>query len=326
MTNRDTENRILLAADIGGTAIKLAIINTQGLMLDRWKIPTDLREKGKNISEDITKEFKKKLAEEEFSSFEVIGMGIGIPGFAALDGTVKFSGNIGWKNYDIKKDLNKWWDIPIAVHNDCDVAALGEKFIGKAKNVENYIFLTLGTGLGAGIVINGDLYLGHGGTAGEFGHIPLQVMGKQFQCTCGLPECAEPVFSATGLVNLFKKHRDENPNIETSVKAEDGFEIWEGVRAGDEIAIKAAREFAEYGGRLLAIVAMTFNPETILLGGGLAHDNDTLIEYLTPVYERFTHDFIRESTRFELCNVGNDSGLYGAAYAAMKLTHDHIHY
>ncbi len=326
MTNRDTESKILLAADIGGTAIKLAIINTQGLMLDRWKVPTDLRGKGKNIPEDITKEFKKKLELKKYADFEPIGMGIGIPGFAALDGTVKFSGNIGWKNYDIKKDLNKWWDLPIAVHNDCDVAALGEKFIGKAKNVENYIFLTLGTGLGAGIVINGNLYLGNGGTAGEFGHIPLQVMGKQFQCTCGLPECAEPVFSATGLVNLFKKYRDENPNIKTSVKNADGFEIWEGVRSGDEIAIMAAKEFAEYGGRLLAIVAMTFNPETILLGGGLAHDNDTLIEYLTPVYERFTHDFIRETTRIELCNVGNDSGLYGAAYAAMKLTHDYIHY
>ncbi len=326
MTNRETEKEILLAVDIGGTSIKLAFINTQGLMLAQWKIPTNLTDKGSSIPEDITREFKNKLAEKEFASFTVIGMGIGIPGFASLDGTVKFSGNIGWKDYDIKKDLRKWWDIPIAVLNDCDAAALGEKFIGKARDVLNYVFLTLGTGLGAGIVINGELYVGNGGTAGEIGHIPLQVLHKQFQCKCGLPECAEPIFSATGLVNLFKKHRDENPKIATTVKKEDGFAIWQGVRSGDEIAIKAAREFAEYGGRVLASIAMSFNPETIILGGGLAHDNDTLIEYLTPVYERFTHDFIRETTRFELCNVGNDAGLYGAAYAAMKLTHKILHY
>ncbi len=148
-----------------------------------------------------------------------------------------------------------------------------------------------------GIFINGELYLGNGKSAGEIGHVPLQLMHKQFQCTCGLPECAESIFSAIGLVNLFKKHRDQNPNIKTIVEVEDGFTIWEGVRAGDEIVIKAAREFAEYGGRMLAFVAMILNPEIIILGGGLAHDNDTLIEYLTPVYERFTHDFIKRNNK-----------------------------
>lgn len=323
---REVSTDILLAADIGGTTIKLAVINSQGLMLKQWKIKTNLGDKGTQIPEDITIEFKETLELEEFKHLNPIAMGIGIPGFAALDGTVKFSGNIGWKNYNIKSVLNKWWDLPIAVHNDCDVAALGEKFIGAGRELDNFVFITLGTGMGAGLFLNGKLYMGSAGTAGEFGHIPIQVMDKQFQCTCGLPECAEPVFSATGLVNFFKKHRDANKNIETSVKEEDGFAIWEGVRAGDKIAIMAAREFAEYGGRVCATIAMALNPEKILLGGGLAHNNPTLIEYLQPVYERFVHDFISDSTKLALCLVGNDAGLYGAAYAGMKLANKKVFY
>ena len=326
MSNRELSKDILLAADIGGTTIKLALINLQGLMLKKWKIKTIIEGNGNQIPEDITREFKKALEEDEFKDFNPIAMGIGIPGFAALDGTVKFSGNIGWKNYDIKKVLNKWWDLPIAVHNDCDVAALGEKFIGAGKDLDDFVFITLGTGMGAGLFLNGKLYMGSAGTAGEFGHIPIQVMNKQFQCTCGLPECAEPVFSATGLVNFFKKYKALNPDMETSVKEDDGFAIWEGVRAGDKIAEMAAREFAEYGGRVCASIAMALNPAKILLGGGLANSNPTLIEYLQPVYERFVHDFISDSTKLDLCIVGNDAGLYGAAYAGMKLTNKKIFY
>lgn len=313
---------LLLAVDIGGTFIKLAIITRAGLMLDRWKIKTDLREKGKYIPEEITNQFQNKLKDNKYLGKKAIAMGIGIPGFPSLDGIVKFSGNIGWKNYDVKKDLRKWWqDLPIAVHNDVDMAALGEKFIGKGRDVDNFVFLTLGTGLGAGIIINGKLYQGAGGTAGEVGHIPLQGFRTRFQCTCGLPECAEPTFSATGIINIFKELKANNPNIKSILDNEEinGKNIWDAVRANDKLAIMAAKDFAEYGGRELATIAMILNPETIILGGGLAHDNYTLLEYLEPVYKRFTHDFIRETTRVELCNVGNDAGLYGASYSAMLL-------
>lgn len=313
---------LLLAVDIGGTFIKLAIITRSGLMLDRWKIKTNLIDKGKYIPEEITKEFKDKLKGPKYEGKKAIAMGIGIPGFPALDGTVKFSGNIGWKNYDVKKDLKKWWnDLPIAVHNDCDMAALGEKFIGKARDVDNFVFLTLGTGLGAGVIINGKLYQGSGGTAGEIGHIPIQGFKTRFQCTCGLPECAEPLFSATGIINIYNDIKKNNPKVKSILDDQEinGKKIWDAVRKKDSLAIKAAQEFSEYGGRVLATIAMILNPETIILGGGLAHDNDTLLEYLQPVYKRFTHDFIRETTRIELCNVGNDSGLYGACYSAILL-------
>ncbi len=316
---KNIDNKISLAVDIGGTFIKFALINRQGIMLDLWKIPTNLEEKGKYIPQELTKELKNKLEQKEFKDYEVIGMGIGIPGFPALDGKVKFSGNIGWKDYDIIKDLKDDWDIPIFVHNDCDMAALGEKFIGIAKDLKNYVFITLGTGLGAGIVINGELFQGAGGMAGEFGHIPIQGNMPKYTCTCGLPECAEPAFSATGLVNIFKKVKDENPDIETNINP-DGKSIWEGVSKGDKISIWSVEEFSEWGGRVLASIAMSYNPERIIIGGGLAHDNQPLVDYLQPVYERFTHDFIREVTKLQLCHVGNDSALYGAAYTVMKKT------
>ncbi|BDV02188.1 MAG: glucokinase [Candidatus Hepatoplasma vulgare] len=319
--NKDNKE-LLLAVDIGGTFIKLAIITREGLMLDRWRIKTNTNEKGKYIPEEITNQFKNKLNEEKYQNKKAIAMGIGIPGFPALDGTVKFSGNIGWKNYDVKKDLKKWWnDLPIAVHNDCDMAALGEKFVGNFKKVDNFVFITLGTGMGAGILINGKLYQGSGGTAGEIGHIPIQGFKTRFQCTCGLPECAEPTFSATGLINIYNEFRSKNSNIKSILddKEINGKNIWDAVRENDKLAIMAAKEFGEYGGRLLATVAMSYNPEVIILGGGLAHDNETILEYVIPVYKKFTHDFIRETTRVELCSVGNDAGLYGASYSAMIL-------
>lgn len=325
MTNTkkiDKEKDLLLAVDIGGTFIKLAIITTEGEMLERWRIETNTKEKGKYIPWEITKEFKDKLQEGKYQGKKAIAMGIGIPGFPALNGVVKFSGNIGWKNYDVKKDLKKWWgDLPIAVHNDCDMAALGEKFVGKFRDIDTFVFITLGTGMGAGILINGRLYQGFGGTAGEFGHVPLQGFKTRFQCTCGLPECAEPTFSATGLINIYNDLKEKNPEIKSLLdnKEINGKNIWDAVRENDKLAIMAAKEFGEYGGRLLATVAMSYNPEVIILGGGLAHDNPTILEYVLPVYERFTHDFIRETTRVELCSVGNNSGLYGAAYSAMLL-------
>lgn len=317
MTNE--ESRIAISIDIGGTFIKFALITPRGLMLDFWKIPTNKTNNGEFIPEEITKELKAKI-EEKYSDFEILGMGIGIPGFPTLDGKVKFSGNIGWRDYDIRKDLSKWWDVPMFVHNDCDMAALGEKFIGIARDIKNYLFLTLGTGLGAGIIINGELYQGSGGTAGEYGHLPMQNwQNPEFQCTCGLPECVEPIVSATGIVNLFRKAKTNNPSLTTSAE-EDGASIWKEAKKGDEVAIIAIKEFSEYAGRLCASIAMTLNPEKIILGGGLAHNNDLMIDYIYPVFERFTHDFIRESTKIEICHVGNDSALYGAAYTVFNKT------
>ncbi len=319
MTSNQEEKKIAIAVDIGGTFIKFSLITPKGLMLDFWKIPTNLINKGEFIPEEITKELKAKIS-ESYEDYEILGMGIGIPGFPTLDGKVKFSGNIGWRDYDIKKDLSKWWDIPMFVHNDCDMAALGEKFIGIARDIKNYVFLTLGTGLGAGIVINGDLYQGAGGMAGEFGHTPFQKWGNpDFQCTCGLPECIEPLVSATGIVNIFKKLKAENPNIET-IAEEDGGSIWRAGEKGDELSLMAINYFSEYAGRLVANIAMSFNPEKIILGGGLANNNDLMIESIMPVYEKFTHDFIREVTKVEICHVGNDSALYGSAYTVFKNT------
>ncbi len=323
MTNKTVDKKISLSIDIGGTFIKFAIINRQGLMLDFWKIPTNLEEKGLYIPKEITNELKNKLKETKFNDFEVIGMGIGIPGFPTLEGKVKFSGNIGWRDYDIIKDLEDDWSIPIFVHNDCDMAALGEKFIGIARDLKNYVFLTLGTGLGSGVVVNGELYQGAGGMAGEFGHIPIQGKNPEYECTCGLKECAEPTFSATGLVKIFEKVKFENPDIPTNVDA-DGKAIWEGVAAGDKISTWAVEEFSEYGGRILATIAMAYNPEKIILGGGLAHNNYKLLECVKPVYERFVHDFISDVTKIEICHVGNDSALYGAAYTVMKKTNNLI--
>lgn len=311
---------IALCVDIGGTSIKFTFIDTEGnILVTPWSIPTNLNNSGETIPEEIARELNNKLA--EFTDVNVIGLGVGVPGFATKDGKVRFSGNIGWRDYDITTYLKKHFNVPIAVHNDCDMAALGEKFIGAGKDLDDFTFITLGTGMGAGLFINGDLYLGAGGTAGELGHVPIQGRNPKFQCTCGLPECIEPAFSATGLINIYNSIANENPELK-KLDEINGKTIWEGVDKGDELCEKAAREFAEYGGRSLAAAAMTLNPEAIILGGGLSLNNKIMLKYLTEVYERFTHEFISDTTKIVLCEVGNDSALYGAAYAVFKKTNN----
>lgn len=310
--------KIALCVDIGGTFTKFAVIDESGNKLgDTWQIPTNLAESGKYIPSEITRELKERIKDPTLQDYEIAGIGIGIPGFSSPNGIVKFSGNIGWVNYDIKKDLLNDWDLPIYVHNDCDNAALGEFFVGSANEFENIVFLTLGTGLGAGVIINKKLYIGSGGNAGEFGHIPSQGRNPKHKCSCGLPECAEPTFSATGLISIYNKLSEENPELKV-LNEINGKTIWNGVKNGDELCKLAAEEFAEYGGRVLATVAMTFNPDRIILGGGLSNNNEIMLEYLNKVYLKFTNKIISDVTKVVLCKVGNDSGLYGAAYSVLN--------
>lgn len=312
------KEKVALCVDIGGTTIKFSIINIHAKMLTKvWSIPTNLKNKGEFIPKEIIFQLTNKLKEREYENLEIIGIGIGIPGFATLDGRVKFSGNIGWKNYDIKKEISKYFEVPIFVHNDCDMAALGEKFIGAGKKLDNFVFITLGTGMGAGLIINGKLYLGAGGTAGELGHMPSQGRNPKFQCSCGLKECAEPTFSATGLINIYNYFSKIYPNLKKISKV-NGENIWKGVRNNDELCKIAAKEFAEYGGRVLSTTAMVLNPEKIILGGGMSKDNQIMLSYLNEIYKKHTHNFIYDVTKIVLCEVGNDSSLYGAAYSVFK--------
>jgi glucokinase len=249
-------------------------------------------------------------------NYKPLGLGVGICGFPNKEGKVILSGNLGLKDYDIKTKLIKFLDIPIIVHNDVDMHTLGEKYYGKGKNSENFVVLGIGTGLGAGIFINNEIYTGHSGFAGEVGHIPIQDKRK---CTCGLPSCAEQVFSATALINNY------NDNIKKTKQIhEKGFEEVNGAyilalaESGDKPAVDALNELALNGGRICATVAMILNPEKIILSGGITTKNEKLLELIKKEYKKLVHDFVYESTIIEISDTGSHTALYGCAYAIMN--------
>jgi glucokinase len=245
-------------------------------------------------------------------NYKALGLGVGITGFPNKEGIIILSGNLGLKNYDIKSKLVKFLDIPIIVHNDLNMHTLGEKYYGKGKDCENFVVLGIGTGLGSGIFINNEIYIGHSGYAGEIGHIPIQDKRK---CLCGLSNCAEQVFSATALI---KNYNDNIKKLEKPTEEVNGAYILALAEKGDKPAVDALNELAFHGGKVCATIAMMLNPEKIILTGGITTKNEKLLELIRKEYKKLVHDFIYESTTIEISDTGSDTGLYGCAYAIMN--------
>ncbi len=304
--------KVYLTIDIGGTFTKFGIFSEKEELLLKWKTLTNTTD-NKQIYHEVSKELLDKI---NYNNYTPLSLAVGIPGFPDKKGKVILSGNIGWKNYKIKKDLQEYFKIPIIVHNDVDMHTLGERYIGAGQKISNFVVLALGTGLGSGIFINDKLYVGNSGFAGEVGHIPIQNIAK---CTCGLPNCAEPTFSAQGLIFFFNKHLKNNKIDEHNLADINGEYIISLAKKGDKIAIDSLRELSKYGGKVLATIALILNPEKIILSGGITTGNNILLKMVKKEYKKLVHDFIYESTTIELSNTGGDTALYGCLYSSKCL-------
>lgn len=304
--------KVLLAIDIGGSFVKFGILNQKYEILDTWKSFTNIKNQGKNILKEITFEMKKKI---KGTNYQPISIGIGVPGFADGKGKVFLAGNLGWKNYDVKKEIKKYWKIPFAIHNDVQMHAFGEKVKGEAVNNKNFILIALGTGVGGAIFINDELYLGNLGCAGEVGHIPFQT---KFKCSCGLPECIEPVFSATGLINIYNDLVKKNTLDVKEYSEIDAAFIIGLANRGEKNAIKALDILAHNGGKLCGIVSMILCPEKIILSGGMLTNNQKLVRDIKKYYKSYVQKFIFEKTEIVVSKFANDSALIGAAHSGYK--------
>ncbi len=304
--------KYLFGVDVGGTTVKLGLFNPEGEVLEKWEIVTRKEDAGNHIIPDIADSIKAKMADHAIATDEVIGVGIGVPGPVTSDGTVLLAANLGWGKRNISKELSDILKVNVMAGNDANVAALGEMWRGGGRGYKDMVAVTLGTGVGGGIIIGGKIVCGATGAGGEIGHIHLED-AETDTCGCGRKGCLEQYASATGVVRIANKKLAADSkasalrNEEVSAKA-----VWDAVKEGDELAIEVANVYGEYLGKGLAAVANVVNPEIFVIGGGVSRAGDILIEYMKPHFEKYVFPGAA-SCKFGLATLGNDAGIYGAA-------------
>lgn len=307
------QNGKYAGVDIGGTAIKLGIFSEEGLCEKKWQIATDSRESGRYIPAQIADELK-GLAEQGW----LLGVGLGVPSPINQAGDIVFATNIGFHHLDMKGMLEDLLKVPVAIANDANVAALGEVWQGGAKGYKNAVMFTLGTGVGGGVIFDGRIVNGANGGAGEIGHIPVEDREEEV-CNCQKKGCLEQYASATGIVRVARKilNKSSKESILRAKETLTAKDVFDAVKAGDELAVETAEVFGYYMGKAAACVAGVIDPEIFIIGGGVSAAGPVLIPYIRKNYEKLA--FVpSKQTEFALAELGNDAGIYGAARLIMQ--------
>ena len=305
-------DNVVFGIDLGGTTVKIGVFTGEGTLLENWEIPTRINDKGTHILPDIADSIKAKIAEKKLSKESIVGAGIGVPGPVDAQGNILGAINLGWGTFNIESTLEALLDMPVNAANDANVAALGEMWKGGGMGYTDIVAVTLGTGVGGGIIINGEVLAGATGAGGEIGHIHVQD-GEESVCGCGNCGCLEQYASATGIVTLALRRlaKDDTDSIlrEGEVTAK---HVWDAVKKDDIVAKEIATEFGDYLGKGLASIAAVVNPQAFVIGGGVSKAGEILFDYIEPVYQKYVFKGCRNA-KFMLAELGNDAGIYGAA-------------
>lgn len=310
--------KYIASADIGGTTVKLGIFTIEGELTEKWEILTRKEDSGEHILPDIAESLDKKFVEKGINKEEVAGLGIGVPGPVGEDGTVFRCVNLGWGVFNVADRCKELTGLETKVGNDANVAALGETWKGGGEGYANAVMVTLGTGVGGGIIIDGKIVYGTNGAGGEIGHIPVNEEETEC-CGCGKKGCLEQYASATGLVRTAEKllkKAAEDPSAKSSVLETRPYisakAVCDAAREGDVLAGQAVSESMGTLGKALAMIACVLNPQVFIIGGGLAKSGDLLLPPMTEAFKKNTFWASKETT-FELAKLGNLAGIYGAA-------------
>jgi len=311
-------SKYAFGVDIGGTTVKLGLFTTEGELLDKWEIPTIKDNGGEKILPDVAASIQSKMTEKKVELADVAGIGIGAPGAVDDNGTmVAGAVNLGWGVFNVPEVMRKMIDVPVVANNDANVASLGEMWMGGGKGYKNMVAVTLGTGVGGGIILDGKILCGATGAGGEIGHIHLEDAETEV-CGCGGKGCLEQYASATGIVRLAKRRLAKDDKVSTLRDTEVSAKtVFDAVKAGDELAIEVANQFGEYLGKGLAAVANVVNPEAFVIGGGVSKAGDILLEYVKAPFVKYAFPACK-ATEFKLAKLGNDAGIYGAAALVIK--------
>ncbi|MEH7353146.1 ROK family glucokinase [Neobacillus drentensis] len=311
----------ITGVDLGGTTTKIAFITMGGEIVHKWEIPTDNSNEGQNITTNIASAIDEKLAQLGETKDKLVGIGMGAPGPVDYEtGIILNVVNLGWKdNYPLKESLEAASSLPAAIENDANCAALGEMWKGAGNGAKDLVCVTLGTGVGGGVIANGNIVQGINGAAGEIGHITAIPSGGS-PCNCGKTGCLETVASATGIVRLAMIELNKNDSsgelrklfVENGkITAKDVFDC---ARSGDQLAKKVLDEVSFHLGFVLANIANTLNPEKIVLGGGVSKAGNILLDAVNKNFAKFAFSAVRNSTDIALATLGNDAGVLGAAW------------
>lgn len=314
----------IIGIDLGGTTAKFAILTETGEIQQKWSIETNINDEGSHIVPDIIASIKHRLELYNMTSDEFIGIGMGTPGTVDREaGTVIGAYNLNWKTLQqLKKPIEEALNIPFALDNDANVAALGERWKGAGENSPEVTFITLGTGVGGGIIAEGNLLHGVTGAAGEIGHITVDPEG--FDCTCGKKGCLETVASATGVVRLARTMSESySGDSSLKYKIDDGQEVtskdvFDAAKADDDFALLVVDKVCFYLGLACGNIGNILNPSDIVIGGGVSTAGDFLIERVQKYFNQFTFPQVRESTKIKLAILGNEAGVIGAASLALQ--------
>ena len=300
-------------------------MTTVGEIQEKWSIKTNILDDGSHIVPDIIDSIKHRFETYGLTKEDFLGIGMGSPGVVDSEaGTVIGAYNLNWKTLQLVKDqFESALGLPFFIDNDANVAALGEQWVGAGNNNPNVVFMTLGTGVGGGVIAAGNLIRGVKGAGGELGHITVD-FDAPFACTCGKKGCLETVASATGIVNLTRRYAEEYAgDAKLKQLIDDGEEVtakdvFDLAKEGDDLALIVYRHFSNYLGVACANIAAVLNPAYIVLGGGVSAAGEFLLDGVRNVFADNSFPQIKESTQIVLATRGNDAGVLGAASLVLK--------
>ncbi len=308
--------KYVFGIDLGGTTVKLGLFTVEGELLDKWEIVTRPENGGEHILPDIAAALQAKLEEKKIALDQVAGAGLGVPGAVLEDRYVKPCVNLNGWGGDVAGMLSEMCGFPVKAANDANVAALGEMWKGGGQGYENVVFVTLGTGVGGGIIINGKLLSGVHGAAGEIGHLKVRAYESE-PCGCGKYGCLEQYASATGIVREANRRLTglAIPSALRSLEKVTAKDVFNCAKEGDALALDVVNLFGNTLGRALANVSCVCDPDVFVIGGGVSAAGQIILDVVQEAFR--AHAFpASEGTRFELAKLGNDAGIYGSAQLA----------
>lgn len=299
--------------DIGGTTVKMGLFSTDGMLLEKWEIPTRTENNGENVLPDIAASIREHLTARSIDFDSVAGIGVGVPGPVGFDYTVFKCVNLGWGVFNVKEKMNELLpEIPnVAAGNDANVAALGELWKGGGKGHRSAVMFTLGTGVGGGVVMNESIVAGANGGAGEVGHMTVEP-DETIPCSCGKCGCLEQYASANGVVRLAKRMlaaSDKSSKLR-EMESFNAKDICDLAREGEEMACEILDKCGSYLGRALSFVSCTMDPEVYVIGGGMSRGGAVVIDPIKKYYKKYAFH-VSTDTEIAVAELGNDAGMYG---------------
>lgn len=314
------QGKYAFGIDVGGTTIKLGVFDAEHEeLLEKWEIPTRTEGNGRYILEDAAASVKSKICEKGWEDAEVAGVGIGVPGPVLSNGVVDGAVNLHWGVMDVAGTLSGLLGgFPVKVGNDANVAALGEQWKGGGKGYQNIIMVTLGTGVGGGIILNGQILPGSHGAGGEIGHMLVSHHETEF-CNCGKKGCLEQYASASGIVRTARKAIGEGnlPTVLCNDERLSAKMVLDEAKKGDELAIFVVDAFGRKLGEGLAMINAVIDPEAVVIGGGVSKAGQIVLDVVEKYYMPAAFHACRK-TVFRLAELGNDAGIYGAVRMVLQ--------